>query len=62
MGRKGGWLHAGQGAGELTIGVGRLGAGGAVLEVLSVRGRQGYPLGQGVLHVLNGARTDAHTR
>ena len=58
----GGWLHAGQGAGELGIGGRSLGAGGAALEVLSVRGGQGYPLGQGVLHVLNGACTDAHTR
>jgi hypothetical protein len=45
VGWEGGWLHAGQGAGELGIGGRSLGAGGAALEVLSVRGGQGYPLG-----------------
>jgi hypothetical protein len=62
VGWKGGWLHAGQGAGELAIGGGRLGAGGAALEVLSVRGGKGYPLREGALDLLNGACTDAHTR
>lgn len=60
--RESGWLHAGQGAGELAIGGSRLCAGGAALEVLSVGGGKGYPLSQGVLDVLNGACTDAHTR
>ena len=45
VGWKGGWLHADQGAGELAIDGSRLGAGGAALKVLSVRGGKGYPLG-----------------
>ena len=45
VGWKGGWLHAGQGAGELAIDGSRLGARGAALKVLSVRGDKGYPLG-----------------
>jgi hypothetical protein len=45
MGWKGGWLHAAQCAGELAIDGSRLGAGGAALKVLGVRGGKGYPLG-----------------
>jgi hypothetical protein len=60
--RESGWLHAGQRASELAIDGGRLGAGGATLEVLCVRGGKNHPLRKGALDLLNGACTNAHTR